>query len=167
MARLGEIQLKSGVRDIDQVMNYLYQLEEQLRFALNNLDSENIRDGAISAEQLSGAVNARLSTLERAAERMGESGAEKLANENVIIDRSGVRLQNGAFSLDTAGKMKARALSFPDGEAARKTADSPDFRFHIGTEKPEEKDVLWIRPGTETNEGQLCQMYWIRKEEEA
>ena len=51
MARLGEIQLKSGIKDIDQVMNYLYQLEEQLRYALNNLDSENIRDGAISAEQ--------------------------------------------------------------------------------------------------------------------
>ena len=118
MARLGEIQLKSGIKDIDQVMNYLYQLEEQLRYALNNLDSENIRDGAISAEQLSGAV-------------------------------------------------RALALSFSDGEAARKTEDSPDFRLHIGTEKPVEKDVLWIRPGTETNEGQLCQIYWIRKEEEA
>ena len=138
MARLGEIQLKSGIKDIDQVMNYLYQLEEQLRYALNNLDSENIRDGAISAEQLSGAVNARLSTLERAAERMGESGTEKLTNESVIIDRGGIRLQNGAFSLDTAGKIRALALSFSDGEAARKTEDSPDFRLHIGTEKPVE-----------------------------
>ena len=167
MAQLGEIQMKSGTKDIDQVMNYLYQLEEQLRYALNNLDSENIRDGSISAEQLSGTINARLSTLERAAERVGEKGTDKLINEALSIDKTGIRLLNGGFALDLLGNLSARGLTFPNGEAARKTAESLPFRVHIGGDKPEGGAVLWLKPGTASQEGQACQVFYIPEEENA
>lgn len=165
MARLGEIQLRGSVRDIDQVMNYLYQLEEQIRYALNNLDGDNIRDGAISAEQLSGTVNARLSTLERAVERMEKDEAQSLMNGTIAVDQAGIRLLNGAFSLNEAGQMTAQALTLPEGPAAGKSAFSLPFRIFIGTERPEEENVLWFRPGQEENGAQPCQVYYIGEEE--
>ena len=167
MAQLGEIQMKNGAKNIDQVMNYLYQLEEQLRYALNNLDSDNIRDGSINAEQLSGTVNARLSTLERAVERVGESGTDKLVNEALSIDKTGIRLLNGKFALDLLGNLTAQKMTFPNGEAARKTAESLPFRVHIGAEKPEGGAVLWLKPGTASQEGQACQVFYIPEEENA
>lgn len=167
MARLGDIQIKSGEKDIDQVMNYLYQLEEQLRYALNNLDGDNTRDGSINAEQLSGTVNARLSTLERAAERVGENGTGKLINEALTIDKTGIRLHSGDFALDLLGNLSARGLTFPNGEAARKTMDSLPFRVHIGADKPEGGAVLWLKPGVASQEGQACQVFYIPEEENA
>jgi hypothetical protein len=56
MATMGDIQVRGQVTDIRQVMNYVYQLEEQMRYALKHLDSGNIENGSIGAEQLSSAV---------------------------------------------------------------------------------------------------------------
>ena len=166
MARLGEIQLRSGEKNLDQVMNYLYQLEEQIRYALNNLDGDNIQAGAISTDQLSEGVNGRLTTLEQTAERMSEKGTDRLTNETMKIDSSGIHWKGGGFSVNKQGEMKAQSMALPDGYAAIRTEESLPFRLHIGAEKPEGGGMLWIKPGQEENGVQPCQVYYIKEKTE-
>ena len=64
MAVWGEIQQKGEITDIKQVMNYVYQLEEQIRYALSHLGDENITPGSIGVEQLTPGVKQNITNIE-------------------------------------------------------------------------------------------------------
>lgn len=48
----GDIATRGTPTDIRQVMNYIYQLEDQLRYALSHIDGENISAGSIGKTQI-------------------------------------------------------------------------------------------------------------------
>ena len=56
MAFMGDIQIRGDGTDPKQIMNYLYQLEEQIRYALANIGADNIQEGAITPQMLSPAI---------------------------------------------------------------------------------------------------------------
>lgn len=49
---MGEIPKRSAISDVKQLAQYVYQLEDQLRYALSHLGSENISPGGITGESL-------------------------------------------------------------------------------------------------------------------
>ena len=187
MAYLGDIQIRGDMTDIKQLVNYMYQLEEQVRYALNNLDGENIQAGAINAEQLSGTLNARLRSVEKTAEKFDQHGAEQLANEAIAVNAQGVRQTKGLFqskagvdsylhwggeedtpalSLDGQGRIRAQALTLPGGAAVEKTAASLPFRIYVGIDRPNLDGVLWVKPGELQNGEQACQVIYLPEQEE-
>ena len=186
MAYLGEIQTRGEITDVKQLVNYMYQLEEQVRYALNNLDGENIQAGAINAEQLSGALNARLKSVERTAERLDERGADRLTNRALRLDGEGLRQGMGLFqskagadsylrwggtdnapalSLDGQGRIQAQSLTLPGGEAATKKAGTLPFRIYIGIDRPQEGGMLWFKPGALANGVQTCEVFYVPEQE--
>lgn len=64
MARMGEIQIRGDGSDPRQIMNYLYQLEEQIRYALSHIGSENIVAGSIGQELLAPPVKKTIQNIE-------------------------------------------------------------------------------------------------------
>ena len=52
MALMGETPKKSGQMDVKQLAQYVYQLEDQIRYCLSHLGSENITPGGITGESL-------------------------------------------------------------------------------------------------------------------
>ena len=79
MAVWGEIQHKGDITDIKQVMNYVYQLEEQIRYALMHLGDENITPGSIGVEQLEPGFTQNINQIEinveAAQNRIRETGS--------------------------------------------------------------------------------------------
>ena len=64
MGNMMDLQGKSQVTDVKQVMNYLYQLEEQIRYALGNIGSENITPGAIDEDKFSPRVKQNIQNIQ-------------------------------------------------------------------------------------------------------
>ena len=134
MAYLNEIQIRGEIRDARQVMEYLYQLEDQIRYVLQNLDGENIQAGAIGEKSLSGDIKSQI----KAAQRTADSAA-------------------------TANKSTAEQVTGLSGSAVRKLGGSNPFSVCVGSEQPEGHGILWIQPGAEPDgDGLLdCAMKYI------
>lgn len=64
MARLGEIEYRGDGSDPRQLLNYMLQLEEQIKYALAHLGSENIQAGAIDEKLLAPAVKQNIQNIE-------------------------------------------------------------------------------------------------------
>ncbi len=64
MAVLMDLQGKSDIKDIKQVTNYLYQLEDQIRYALANIGSENLSPGAVDVSNLAPALKQNIQNIE-------------------------------------------------------------------------------------------------------
>ena len=52
MAYLGDIQMAGTPQTIQQVMEYVHQLEQNLRHVLENIGNENIQNGSIAEKKL-------------------------------------------------------------------------------------------------------------------
>ncbi len=140
MAYLNEIQIHSKVTDIRQVMEYLRQLEDQVRYALQNLDGENIQAGAIGEEQLSGGVQKRIKTVENAAEKSS-------------VDATAARRTVDAASA---------ALADVSRRMVTKLNGSEDFCLCVGSDQPNGHKVIWIKPLSSQNEGPWpCEITYI------
>lgn len=84
MAVMKEIPVKTGgTVDNRQLLNYLLQLEEEIRYALGHLDGENLTDGAIGENQLSDTVKGTMEGLSSSVQKVVEdtSGLEKKVRE--------------------------------------------------------------------------------------
>ena len=68
MAYLNEIRFPREVKDARQVMDCLRQMDDQVRYTLQNLDGNNIRAGAIGESHLSGTLQQQIRTAERTGE---------------------------------------------------------------------------------------------------
>ena len=90
---LGEIQGRGEIKDIKQVMNYVYQLEEQVRYILGHLGAENLSPGAVGEEQLS--VNVKKDISDSA--EMAEQNQRTLRNTKGDV----ATLQETASGLQT------------------------------------------------------------------
>ncbi len=140
MAYLNEIQIHSKVTDIRQVMEYLRQLEDQVRYALQNLDGENIQAGAIGEEQLSGGVQKRIKTAESAAEK---SSVDAAATKRTV---------------DAA----SAALADMSRRMAEKLNGSEEFSLCVGSNQPDGHKVVWIKPLSSQNDGPwACEITYI------
>ena len=133
MAYLNEIQIRGEIKDVRQVMEYLYQLEDQIRYALQNLDGENIQAGAIGENLLSGGVQDQIKAAQRTA--------------------------SAATAANTTTAAQVARLS---GSAVRKLESSGPFSLYIGSEQPEGHSVVWIMPGQDLGDGTMsCAMKYI------
>lgn len=140
MAYLNEIQIHSKVTDVRQVMEYLRQLEDQVRYALQNLDGDNIQAGAIGEEQLSGGVQKRIKTAENAAEK---SLADAAAARQVV---------------DAASD----GLADVNRRMATKLNGSEEFSLYVGGDQPNGHKVIWIKPLPSQDAGPwACEMTYI------
>ena len=63
MAQMGEIQHRGDPQDVKGVMNYVYQLEEQIRYVLQNLGSDNLTPGSVDLAQLGPNVTKQFTTI--------------------------------------------------------------------------------------------------------
>ena len=135
MAYLGELQLRPGSDSGRQMMDYLRQLEEQVRYALQNLDGDNIQEGAIGEAQLSQGVQGRLQSVETAVRQVREAQTQEKAMTRKLL----------------AGK-------------AQKAEGTLPFQLYVGTERPQGGGILWFLPGDEQNGRRVCAVYYIGEE---
>jgi len=120
MAYLADIHSPGSVKDIRQVMDYIHQLEDQLRYVIQHIGAENIQPDAINEEQLSPKVKQDMRSVRKtvndlsrhvssyrqtAAEtarkvrQMEEEGVEKVHNEALTIDSSGIDITGGELNV--------------------------------------------------------------------
>lgn len=81
MAVMMDLQGKSDVKDVKQVMNYLYQLEDQIRYALANIGSENLSPGAVDVSNLAPALKQNIQNIEMRMEKE-ERRSRQLTSED-------------------------------------------------------------------------------------
>lgn len=81
MAVLMDLQGKSDIKDIKQVTNYLYQLEDQIRYVLANIGSENLSAGAVDVSNLAPALKQNIQNIEIRMERE-ERKSRQLVSED-------------------------------------------------------------------------------------
>lgn len=136
MAYLNEIQFPREVKDARQVMDCLRQMDDQVRYTLQNLDGNNIRAGAIGESHLSGSLQRQI----RTAEGIGE-------------DVSALRQ-----SLETV----SAALDALSGSAVTRFTGSIAFSLYVGTDQPSGHRVVWIKPASTQGSGaQTCEIKYI------
>ena len=136
MAYLNEIRFPREVKDARQVMNCLRQMDDQVRYTLQNLDGNNIRAGAIGESHLSGALQRQI----RTAERTGE-------------DVSSLRQ-----SLETV----SAALEELSGSAVTRFSSGEGFSLYVGVDQPSGHNVVWIKPAASQGGGaQTCEIAYI------
>lgn len=89
MAYMPEFGRKKGeITDLKQVMNYIHQLEDQIRYMLSHIDGDNITQGTVGAAALAtDAVTGR-------ALAKGSVGGEQLAQDSVGADNLSPDAQN-------------------------------------------------------------------------
>ena len=147
MAYLGDIQTRGQIRDINQVMDYLRQLEDQIRYALFNLDGENIQNGAIGAEQLSQGVNGEIKDAKSTAENSKKAAkrAQKTADKNT----------------QSIGTLSDQVTTL-SSKAVQVSAGSSSARLYVGSGRPNGHGVVWIKPGADLGDGTKdCQVLYV------
>ncbi len=188
MAMLGDIQTRGKITDVQQVMEYVYQLEEQMRYALKHLDGGNIEAGAIGTEQLSGAVKAQMQGGMPSGGSAGRTAA-RIKTDYLRIDNDGMRQDAGTFrvkgdgnsylklggtaespalQLKGDGDMSAKTLTLESGRAAGMaitlaggTGESTAYQIAVGPSKPSGHGIIWLRTGTEGENGYPCDIFFI------
>ncbi len=172
MATLGDIQVRGQVTDIRQVMNYVYQLEEQMRYALKHLDSGNIENGSIGAEQLSSAV---LEKMKQEARQQEGGGTFQVRGDGDSFLSLGGTSSSPALRLNGTGKIVAKEAALKYGQAAGMTITVPDdpvqegetppekrFQIVVGPSKPAGHGVLWFKTGAEGADGIACDVFYLK-----
>ena len=130
MAYLSDIQSPGSAKDSRQVMEYLRQLEEQLRYVLQHIGAENIQQGAIGEAQLSPKVKEdmravrktmkdmgrNISSYRQTAEeialevrRMAENGVDKVNNAALTINADGIDLSGGEINIQAGSAFRAKS----------------------------------------------------------
>ena len=85
MAQMGEIQHRGDPTDVKGVMNYVYQLEEQIRYVLQNLGSDNLAPGSVDVDQLGPNVTKQFNTIIQ-----GQVNLENYTRRGMIVLGDGV-----------------------------------------------------------------------------
>lgn len=138
MAYLSEIRFPREVKDARQVMDCLRQMDDQVRYTLQNLDGNNIRAGAIGESHLNGALQRRLRT------------AESVGEEVSALRQS---LETVSAALEELSGIAATRLSGAGGEA---------FSLYVGSDQPSGHHVVWIKPTVHQGGGaQACEIAYI------
>lgn len=130
MAYLAEIQSSGQVKDYRQVMDYLRQLEDQLRYVIQHIGAENIQPNAIGEEQLSPKVkedmrtvrktvknlNRSVSAYRQTAEeialevrRITEDGVDKVNNSALTINANGIDMSSGEINIRAGSAFRAKS----------------------------------------------------------
>lgn len=123
IAHLPEIQSKGGGNDYRQVMNYVYQLEEQLRYALAHIDGDNITAGTVGAGQL-----AKASVQEENIAKSAVTG-DKLAKNSVTKEN----LAESAVSKDKLSQDVMSAMDEKIQEAGNAQLQSAAFTSRVNS----------------------------------
>ena len=136
MAYLNEISFPREVKDARQVMDCLRQMDDQMRYTLQNLDGNNIRAGAIGESHLSGSLQQQIRTAEKTGEDVTALGQ----------------------SLETV----SAALEELSGSAATRFSGGEAFSLYVGGDQPDGHHVVWIKPAVHQGGGaQACEIAYI------
>lgn len=130
MAYLADIQSPSNAKDIRQVMDYLRQLEDQLRYVIQHIGAENIQPNAVGEEQLSPKVKEDMKTVRKTVKSMGrslssyrqtaeeialevrrmaEDGVEKVNNSALTINADGIDMSGGEINIRAGSAFRAKS----------------------------------------------------------
>ncbi|MBR3019791.1 MAG: hypothetical protein IKH57_22395 [Clostridia bacterium] len=130
MAYLADIPSPGNVKDVRQVMDYLRQLEDQLRYVIQHIGAENIQQGAIGEEQLSHKVNEDMRAVRKTVKDMGrslssyrqtaeeialevrrleEDGVEKVSNSALTINADGIDMSGGEINIRAGSAFRAKS----------------------------------------------------------
>lgn len=166
---MGEVDDK---KQRSQIKNYLYQLNEQLRYVLNNLGTENftedVQNSIDSIQNLSETVNKEITTLTENGSRLSsqiKQNAEEISlkvskdsiiseinqtAEEIKILASRIKLEgyttiNGNFAVDLAGNMIAHNAILKGNLHARDTL----YLYVTGEESIEEPIIASTTIGTD------------------
>ncbi len=143
MSFLKQIQTRGEITTPGQVMEYLRQLEDQVRYALANLDGENIQAGAIGDDQLNAQVKGTIRTAQSTADKSGKDAAKAQKTADKNADKIGA-LNSGLNALMAqVAALDARAVSRETG--------SGRFKLYLGEEQPDGHNVIWLEPGDTAN----------------
>ena len=151
MAYLADIHSSGNVKDIRQVMDYIHQLEDQLRYVIQHIGAENIQPDAINEEQLSPKVKQNMHSMRktvtdlnrhvssyrqtadetaRKVRQMEEEGVEKVHNEALTIDGGGIDITGGELNVRAESAFRVK-----NGEFDVFTADENGCIKFGGTEQ--------------------------------
>ena len=139
MAYLREIQHGNGT-DPKQIIYYIRQLEEQVRYALQSLDGDNIAAGAIGEGQLSDGVQGRMTKTEAALAQIKETQSR---------------------TAQALARLQQEQL-----QSAKKKEGTLNFSLYIGAERPSGTGILWIKPGEYTDGAAPCDVFYIKEDTE-
>ena len=130
MAYLADIQYPAQVKDVKQVMDYLRQMEDQLRYVIAHIGPENIQPSAVGEEQLSPAVKEDMRSVRKSVKdlrrnvssyrqtaeeialevrRMAEDGVEKVNNSALTINANGIDMSGGEINIRAGSAFRARS----------------------------------------------------------
>ena len=130
MAYLADIQSPGNVKGVKQVMDYLRQLEDQLRYVIAHIGPENIQPSAIGEEQLSPAVKDDMRTVRKTVRDLGrsvssykqtadkialevrriaEDGVEKVNNSALTINADGIDMTGGEINIRAGSAFRAKS----------------------------------------------------------
>ena len=130
MAYLSDIQFPGSVKDARQVMDYLRQLEDQLRYVIAHIGPENIQPSAIGEEQLSPAVREDMRSVRKTVrdlrrsvssyrqtaeeialevQRLSEDGVEKVNNSALTINANGIDMSGGEINIRAGSAFRAKS----------------------------------------------------------
>lgn len=130
MAYLADIQSPGNVKDVRQVMDYLRQLEDQLRYVIQHIGAENIQPKSIGEEQLSPKVTGDMKAVRRTVKDMGRSlssyhqtaeeialevrrmaqdGVEKVSNSAMTINANGIDMSGGEINIRAGSAFRAKS----------------------------------------------------------
>ena len=130
MAFLADIPSCGNVKDVRQAMDYLRQLEDQLRYVLQHLGAENIQPGAIGEEHLSRQVSEDMRAVRKTVKDMGRSlssyrqtadeialevrrmaghGVEKVSNSALTINTDGIEMSGGEINIRAGSAFRAKS----------------------------------------------------------
>ena len=136
MAFLREIQGGNG-DDPKKIMRYVRQLEEQVRYALQSLDGDNILSGAIGEGQLSAGVTGRIASADAAVTQMREMQS-RTAQAVARLQQSSVQKKSGTLP----------------------------FSVYVGETRPEGTEILWFKPGEYEDGVAECDVFYIKEDAE-
>ena len=130
MAYLADIQYPAQVKDVKQVMDYLRQMEDQLRYVIAHIGPENIQPSAIGEEQLSPAVREDMRSVQKTVKdlrrnvssyrqtaeeialevrRMAEDGVDKVNNSALTINADGIDMSGGEINIRAGSAFRAKS----------------------------------------------------------
>ena len=152
MAVFGDIQAPQNPQEIRQVMDYLRQLEDQLRYILHHIGAENLQPGAVGENQLSPQVKENIQTVQKTVKdmrrsvstyrqsaeeiglevrRMNTDGVEKVKNAALTINADGIDMSSGEINIRAGSAFRAKS----GGVFEVFAADENSFLKFGGTEE--------------------------------
>ncbi len=129
-----------------QIMSYIRRLEDQVRYALANLDGQSIQAGSVGEEQLSKKLSRRVTAAEEKAESTAQDAAK--AKKQIAALQASLRANREAIAALLTG-------------AAMKEETSAAFTLYVGQTRPDGHGIVWIQPRTAQGGAAECLVQFI------